>query len=179
MTDRFAVLAVCTANICRSPMIEMMLRAELDPDRFEVASAGVKGWPRHPMDRMAELELRRYGLEPGAFRSHPIDTYLVESANLILTAERSHRSRVLEDEPRALRWTFTLREFAGLCDALPHDVASPRELVAEAARRRQDFTGDPDIGDPYRRAPQVHRDTADAIHDAVGVIARRLNDCTS
>ena len=40
-THRFAILAVCTANICRSPMIEALLRARLDDDKFEVASAGV------------------------------------------------------------------------------------------------------------------------------------------
>jgi protein-tyrosine phosphatase len=43
---RFAILAVCTANICRSPMMEALLRARLDPRQFEVASAGVKGWDR-------------------------------------------------------------------------------------------------------------------------------------
>jgi len=174
---RFAVLAVCTANICRSPMMEAMLRARLDPERFEVASAGVQGWSAHPMDRMAEMELRRFGLTAERFRSHPIDAYLVESADLILTAERSHRARLLEDEPRALRWTFTLREFAGLCQELPGDLADARELVAEAARQRHRFSGEYDIRDPFRRSPDVHRETADAIDAATDQIVQRLNAC--
>lgn len=174
---RFAVLAVCTANICRSPMMEALLRDRLDHGRFEVASAGVQGWRGHPMDRMAEMELRRLGLSADQFRSHTIDTYLVESADLILTAEQSHRARVLEDEPRALRWTFTLREFAGLCEAFP-DIADARELVAHAARHRHEFQGDRDISDPYRRSPKVHRETADSIDVAVRAVADRLNACT-
>ena len=176
MPPRFAVLAVCTANICRSPMMEALLRDRLDHARFEVASAGVQGWRGHPMDRMAEMELRRFGLNAVTFRSHPIDTYLIESADLILTAERSHRARLLEDEPRALRWTFTLREFAGLCEMFP-DITDLHELVAEAARGRHRFDGDPDIGDPFRRSPQVHRETADAIDAAATTIAARLNAC--
>ena len=178
MTTRFALLAVCTANICRSPMMEALLRDRLDAERFEVASAGVQGWRQQPMDRMAEMELRRFGLDAETFRSHAIDTYLVESADLILTAERSHRTRVLEDEPRALRWTFTLREFADLCQRFP-DVTDARERAAVAARHRQDFRGDADIADPFRRAPAVHRATADAIHEAVVTVADRLNACTT
>ena len=130
------------------------------------------------MDRMSEMELRRLGLTADGFRSHPIDTYLVESADLILTAELSHRARVLEDEPRALRWTFTLREFAGLCSQFP-DITDARELVAEAARQRHQFDGEANIGDPFRRSPKVHRDTADAIDEAVQQVADRLNLTTS
>ena len=88
---RFAVLAVCTANICRSPMMEILLRDQLDRDRFEIASAGVSGMVGQPMDAMSEMELMRHGLSADTFRSHPIDQYLVGAADLILTATASHR----------------------------------------------------------------------------------------
>lgn len=172
-SERFAILAVCTANICRSPLIEILLRAELDPLGFEVASAGVKGWDRAPMDGMAAMELMRLGHAPGSFRSHPIDSYLVDSADLILTATRSHRSDVLALNPQALRRTFTLREFASLSGLV--DGGDPRALVAEASRRRSLAPSDTDIGDPYRRSPQVHRSTADQIDDAVRTVSTRLN----
>jgi protein-tyrosine phosphatase len=172
--DRFAILAVCTANICRSPMMEVLLRGRLDPARFEVASAGVRGRAGQPMDAMSEMELMRLGASAGSFRSHPLDEYLVESADLIVTATRSHRSRVLEVGPRALRKTFTLREFAALCASAPEGLHSA-ELVADAAARRQEFRGDADVADPYRRSPKVHRATADQIAAAVDVIAARLS----
>lgn len=172
---RFGVLAVCTANICRSPMVEIMLRDRLAPARFEVASAGVLGWNDAPMDEMAERELARFGLDGSGFRSHPLSTYLVESADVIVTATRDHRSRILEDDPRALRWTFTLRELAGLCEIVPDDVPDLRTFVSEAARARHRFTGDPDVQDPYRGGPELHRATADLIHQSVAVVADRLN----
>jgi len=162
---RFAILAVCTANICRSPMMEALLRAHLTPGQFEVASAGVRGWEKQPMDGMAALELARLGVKAGGFRSHPLDSYLIDSADLILTATREHRSAVLEHDPRGLRRTFTLLEFAALAERV--EAASLADLVASAARLRSLGPVDVDIPDPFRRSPEVHRSTADAIADAV------------
>jgi protein-tyrosine phosphatase len=170
---RFAILAVCTANICRSPMIEILLRSRLDPMRFEVASAGVRGWDRKPMDSMAAMELLRLGQTADTFRSHAIDSYLVESADLILTATREHRSDVLALNPQALRRSFTLLEFAALTELV--DGADPAELVAQAALRRSLAPARADVHDPYRRGPEVHRATADQIDAAVDTVARRLN----
>lgn len=171
--SRFAILAVCTANICRSPMIEILLRARLDDARFEVASAGVRGWDRKPMDSMAAMELKRIGHSAETFRSHAIDSYLVDSADLIVTATREHRSAVLAMNPHALRRSFTLVEFAALIEIVDGD--NPSALVAQAAARRSLAPADADVGDPYRRGPEVHRATADQIDGAVTTIAARLN----
>ncbi|WP_229051949.1 hypothetical protein [Aeromicrobium sp. Leaf350] len=173
MQHRFAVLAVCTANICRSPLMEMVLRDRLDPSHFEVASAGVRGWVDKPMDAMAAMELMRLGLTPGSFRSHPIDDYFVDSAGLILTATSDHRSEILGGTPEALRRTFTLVEFAQLAPSVEAD--SPEELVAEAARLRSRARGSLDVVDPYRRKPAVYRTVADQIDAACATIAERLN----
>lgn len=175
--QRFAILTVCTANICRSPMMEMLLRDRLDEARFEVASAGVQGRVGHAMDAMSEMELMRFGLSAGSFRSHPVDEHLVHSADLILTATRAHRTRVLEDEPRAMRWTFTLLEFAALCESVTDDLTPP-DLVKAVAAGRQEFRGDTDVADPYRRSPRVHRTTADQILRSVDTIAARFSRCT-
>ncbi|WP_456695780.1 arsenate reductase/protein-tyrosine-phosphatase family protein [Aeromicrobium sp. P5_D10] len=170
---RFAVLAVCTANICRSPLMEILLKAQLDETRFEVASAGVRGWDREPMDSMAAMEAMRLGHSAEAFRSHAIDAYLVDSADLILTATRAHRSDVLSMTPQALRRSFTLIEFAALTKLV--DGADPHDLVAQAALRRSLAPAKADIGDPFRRGPEVHRATADQIAAAVDTIAAKLN----
>lgn len=171
--QRFGILAVCTANVCRSPMIEILLRDGLDPARFEVASAGVRGWDSKPMDQAAALELGRLGHSADAFRSHPIDSYLVDSADLVLTATREHRSDVLALNPKALRRSFTLIEFASLTALVDGD--EPAALVRQAALRRSLAPAEVDIRDPYRRGPDVHRQTADQIAEAVATITERLN----
>lgn len=173
MSRRFAILAVCTANICRSPLIETLLRAELDPVHFEVASAGTHGWDRKPMDSMAAMELARLGHSAETFRSHAIDSYLIDSADLIVTATRAHRSDVLSHHPQALRRSFTLVEFAALVGLV--DADTPAELVAKAAQHRSLAPAKADIPDPYRRGPEVHRATADQIAEATATISTRLN----
>lgn len=171
--QRFTILAVCTANICRSPMIEILLTASLDPDRFEVVSAGVRGWDRKPMDPDAAMELQRLGQSAESFRSQAIGPRLVGSADLILTATREHRSDLLSANPQALRRSFTLVEFAALTALV--DGNTPAELVAQAAQRRSLAPAEVDIRDPYRRGPDVHRETADQIAAAVATISARLN----
>lgn len=171
--QRFTILAVCTANVCRSPMIELLLRASLDADHFEVASAGVRGWDRKPMDADAAAELARLGHSADAFSSQPIGSRLIDSADLVLTATREHRSDVLAINPRALRRSFTLVEFAALTALVDGDT--PAELVARAAQGRSLAPADVDIRDPYRRGPDIHRETADQIAAAVATISARLN----
>lgn len=172
--SRFRILAVCTANICRSPMVEILLRQRLDPEDFEVASAGVQGWHEAPVDSMVVLELERLGARADDFASRAVDAQMVHDADLILTATRDQRAVVLGRHPEALRRTFTLREFAELVEDMI-GVSSPAEMVATAYRRRSEAGTDVDLPDPFRRPPDVHRLVADQISNAVGIIAERLS----
>jgi protein-tyrosine phosphatase len=168
----FTILSVCTANICRSPVIEILLRHKLDPDAFEVWSAGVQGWRSAPVDSMVVLELERLGVRADGFVSRILEDEMVDDADLVLTATREHRAEVLSRCPGALRKTFTLLEFAGLVEDA--EATSPRELVAGAYRRRSESRDDVDLPDPFRGPPAVHRAVADQIAAAVTTIADRL-----
>ena len=91
----------------------------------------------------------------------------------MLTAAREHRAAVLAMSPRALRKTFTLREFAALVDVVESD--SLEDLVSDASRGRSTAPADVDVLDPYRREPDVHHRVADEIAAAVDVVANRLS----
>jgi protein-tyrosine-phosphatase len=170
---RFTILTICTANICRSPLMEIRLRDRLDRERFEVASAGVRGWNAAPIDSMVVLELARLGHDATDHRARVLEIHHVEQADLILTAAREHRAAVLAMSPRALRKTFTLRELAALVDGAESE--SLEDLVADASRRRSTAPADVDVIDPYRREPDVHRQVADQIVAAVDVVVDRLS----
>ena len=172
--SRFRILAVCTANICRSPMVEILLRQRLDPDHFVVASAGVQGWDAAPVDSMVVLELERLGVRAEGFSSRALTDDMVENADLVLTATREHRSELLSRHPRALRRTFTLREFAELVENMV-GMTSPAELVELAFRHRSEAGDDLDLPDPFRRPPDVHRVVADQVSRAVAIVAERLS----
>ncbi len=170
---RFTILTICTANICRSPMMEILLRARLDPRRFEIASAGVRGWDAAPIDSMVVLDLARLGNSATDHRARGLDIHLLEQADLILTAAREHRAAVLAMSPRALRKTFTLREFAALVDGVESE--SLEDLVSDASRGRSMAPSDVDVVDPYRREPAVHHQVADEIAAAVDIVANRFS----
>jgi protein-tyrosine phosphatase len=171
---RFTILTVCTANICRSPVMEILLRDQLDSARFEIASAGVRGWNAAPIDSMVVLELARLGHAAAEHRSRVLDVHHVEQADLVLTAAREHKGSVLAMSPRALRKTFTLREFAALIETSEAD--SLEELVLDASRHRSTAPVDVDVRDPFMREPEVHHQVADEIAAAVDIVASRLSD---
>ena len=65
----YTVMTVCTGNICRSPMAEIILRAEFESrgigeDRVRVLSSGVSDEEYgHPIDPRAVRVLRADGYE--------------------------------------------------------------------------------------------------------------------
>lgn len=163
--DEFRVLFVCTANICRSPMAEGLVREAVRrssrPDADEVVgeSAGVAAREGAPMEPRAVTALRDAGGDPGGFRARALRPAMVLDADLVLTASRDHRAEVLAQEPSAMGRTFTMLEFARLVrDARdagmvpdPYDTGLGGPLGGAADRR---VTG--------RRAAGRHRSGGEA-----------------
>ena len=167
------ILAVCTGNVCRSPFIELLLRSGLDERRppsspgIEVASAGTGALVGAAMDARAADQARARGLEPGTFRARSLTPAMVAEADLVLTATRWHRGRVVTMYPKALPYTFALLDFADLVGRLPVTEAGPTDtspaqsrervqaLVRAVAASRGSVAPLPaenaDIVDPYRR----------------------------
>lgn len=172
-SNRFTILTVCTANICRSPLMELLLRKELDTSVYEVGSAGIRGFRNTPMDPEAAEQARRFGANPRSFRSRPISEGMINVSGLILTATREHRSSVLSLSPMALRRTFTLLEFAQLATAYSGEPLG--QLISDAGRHRSKATGDLDIGDPYRQGVLVHQQVAERVVRGVRQVSGVLN----
>lgn len=170
------VLAVCTANICRSPAAEFLLRrafAEVGL-RAEVSSAGVAGFDGAPIDPQTAEALREIGVDPGDFRSRPLRPADVEAADLVLTATAEHRSVVLRRVPHALRKTFTLKEFAALAGE-GAGARSPADVVAAALAARGSREVDVlDIEDPHGRGIDAQRRAVAEIERGTAEIARSL-----
>lgn len=169
------VLTVCIGNVCRSPLMERLLKDRL-PDAAAVESAGVRAMVGRPMDVSAAAELVRLGGVQNGFVARQLKPPMLREVDLVLTATTEVRSRVLEDAPGALRRTFTLREFAFLAGQAPDEVRTPEELVAWAARHRALASGEElDVVDPMGRSAEVHREAADLIDDATRRIADALD----
>jgi len=152
------VLFVCTANICRSPYLELRARQLLGPDSgVEVSSAGTRGFDAAEVSDTMAAEFARFGTDTSSFRSRIATNDLVDAADLVLTAEATHRTQLLEDRPAAFRKIFSLGQFVASADAADPALRG-RALVAALARRRVPASPDHDIDDPYRRGPEeAHR----------------------
>lgn len=173
------ILTVCTGNICRSPAAERLL-AQLGP-AVQVASAGVRAVVGHPIDPPIAAMLRADGVDADGFAARQLTASEIREADLILVMTRAHRSWVVEEEPSALRRSFTLLEFARIIGAPEFpDVAgaSPAERLrasaASAARHRhlgEVIRGD-DVPDPYGRDGAAFADAYSLIAGAVRSITR-------
>jgi sulfate adenylyltransferase len=173
------VLFVCTANICRSPYLELRARQLLGPDSgIEVTSAGTHGFDAEPVSDTMEAEFARFGTETTAFRSRLATGDLVDQADLVLTAEAAHRTRLLEDRPAAFRKIFTLGQF--VASAREADPAlHGRELIAALANRRVPASPDHDIADPYRRGPDEARRAGATMEAMLEVLVERLRPAST
>ena len=186
------VLTVCTGNICRSPFLERALQAELDRSwghgEVAVASGGTGALAGHPMEPHARALLEAQGYAADGFVARDLSTAMVADADLVLTATRAHRGKVMALHPRAVRYTFTFREFAHLASGLTAD-----ELRGEGAEESRDHlarvvtlaagqrgVGGPladaeaDIVDPYRLSEQVFQAMTTQIMLALPAVVRAL-----
>jgi protein-tyrosine phosphatase len=170
----FRVLFVCIGNVCRSPLGERLLSARLGGEGFEVSSAGVGAMVGAAMTPEAAIHLESYGGSADGFVSRQLTPAMVTESDLVLTATKAIRSRVLEDSPAVLRRTFTVLEFAALLDVVPAD-GDPAALVRTAAEERSRASlDDYDIPDPYDGGDEAHEVAAASMAAAVERIAKAL-----
>lgn len=189
----FEILTVCTGNICRSPLAEVLLRTRLEPLGATVHSAGTQGLDNAPMTPEAlrlAVELGADETFARAHRSRYMTEQYLRSPDLILAMSREHRRRIVEFAPSRLRSTFTLREFARLAADTPDDTimtaadaagddASPRVRAAVAAVAGMRGMGvppadpaDDDVIDPYRRSWNTYQLSASQLAPAIDQVVR-------
>jgi protein-tyrosine phosphatase len=178
MTDnRFAVLVVCHANLCRSPLVERLLSHALSRrPGFAVASAGTHAHDGLSMHPHTAQVLREWGADHTGFRSRLLTPEVIAEADLILTAERSQRAQCVSLQPAAIGRAFTLRQFGRLAAAVdPARLtgATPADrmlaLVGEANLERAAFQpvrpDEDDLVDPIGGPVDGFRECARLVHD--------------
>jgi protein-tyrosine-phosphatase len=137
------VLCVCTANVCRSPAGELLLRAglrrrlgERAARAIQISSAGI--WASHgrPVEPGTADALRAYGVtdaDLAAARSVPLRREAVVAADLVLAAAAEHVRGVWRLQIAARYRTFTIGELAALAEAVDPATLPPISPVAEPA----------------------------------------------
>ena len=118
----YRVMAVCTGNICRSPMAEVVLR-----DRFAAAglgdlvvvdSTGVSDEEQgEPMDPRAADVLRDHGYELGPHAARQVTTSGLESRDLVLAMTVGHAQRLRRLRPETPVRLYRSFDLGALVDA--------------------------------------------------------------
>ncbi|WP_341924208.1 adenylyl-sulfate kinase [Nocardioides psychrotolerans] len=172
MDEPIKVLFVCTANICRSPYMELTARTLAGHDSgVEFASAGTHGFRDHAMDAAMATTLGAREISSEGFLSRRLTQELIDDADLVLTAETSHRTFILDDHPRAFRKVFTLGQFA---EAVGNLDLTGRELLAAVAERRGTAEQRHDVGDPYGRGREAAEACGQHIESLLRVVVPAL-----
>ena len=167
------VLFVCTANICRSAALEVMARHAV-PDQSQIifASAGVHGFVDRPLDDVMAAALPK-DLDSSQFRSRRLTPALLLEADLVLTAESSHRVRVLDDHPAMFRKVLTLGQAATALPRAPDDLA-PHQVIAWLGDNRGPADPALDVKDPFRRGPDAASRCVDRLGELLHAVLPAL-----
>ena len=86
------ILVVCTANICRSPVAEALLRAKLKSrgHQWQIASGGILAASGHAASKNSVIVLQSRDLDISGHRSNEVRGIDVEAADLVLCMEQRH-----------------------------------------------------------------------------------------
>ncbi len=141
------ILVVCTGNICRSPIAELLLRDTLiksgkNPD---VRSAGVAALVDHPAEETAVGLMQARGLDLTPHRAQQATIPLCRWAELILVMEGHHREALGDIDPTVRGKTFLLGHWQKN-----------------------------EVPDPYKRSPEVWEQALHLIDEGVAAWAKRL-----
>jgi len=148
-----SIAFVCTANTCRSPMAEYLLKHMLNKEGIqgiEVFSRGVSAWDGSPISTGSREVLKKVGIDGSAHQSGRLTKEDVKRADLILVMQDGHRAAVLGDYPEAAKKTFLLKEYGG--------------------------DGGGDIGDPIGASLDYYEETRKEIENALLGILKKLKE---
>jgi protein-tyrosine phosphatase len=141
------VLLVCTANICRSPVAELLWREAAAAQRrpLPVASAGIEAEPGRPADPTFVELLAPRGLDLQAHRATRFRAEMARDCELILVMEPAHSRRIQSAAP----------ELAGRVQLLGRWTCGP-------------------IADPYRRERAAYEECLSLLEKSVAAWLNKI-----
>lgn len=159
MAKPATIVTVCTANICRSPMAEALLRhalkAQPEPLKsIKIVSAGVAARPGDRVSENSVVALKKVGLDIKAHVSQPLTKQLLDEAVAVFCMTESHRAMI--------QLTF---------DPVPRHVYLFREFMPRSA--------DKEIGDPYGGPLSEYEACRDEMVEAIPSLVEFLKELVS
>lgn len=132
-----SVLFVCSANMCRSPMAEVLFKAKLgqegEADEWRVESAGTWAQAGRSATAFAQAVMAERGLDLSGHRSQPTSRSLVDGFDLILVMEEAHGRSLRHDFPDLAHRVYLLTEMIGGSEEIADPVSGGIEDYRKTA----------------------------------------------
>ena len=137
------VMFICTGNICRSAMAEVMLKDKIEKDeklkgKIEVYSAGTFACAGEASTYSAIEVMEEYGIDLKKHRATQLRESKIEGMDVVLCATVSHKNMVIRMYPELREKTYTMKEYAGynkedldISDPWGYDIETYRFCAAE------------------------------------------------
>ena len=148
-TEPRDVLFICTGNICRSPVAQLLserLASEAGLS-WRASSAGIEAEIGKGMTPGASRTLASRGIRGSKHIARQLDAEMLAAADEVYALTRQHKVVIIARFPEHAAKIKVLREAAGLPDA--------------------------DIDDPYGESDSVYERCAMSIQEALDVLIRR------
>jgi protein-tyrosine phosphatase len=179
MPDSFRVLTVCTANHCRSPLMEFALRRHCSRLglTWTITSAGTRAEPGQPPHSSVQRLLDQHGDDHQGWVSRKVDREMLEGVDLVLTAGVEHRDDIVRLCPKVATRTFLLLPFARFWATRTRglgttDPAERQQQLAIARQHSQPVRQAQDLPDPFGRRYGAFQRTDRAVEKATVAITR-------
>jgi protein-tyrosine phosphatase len=167
-----AVLLICTANRCRSPIAESVLRQRIPRSSdITVTSAGLLPGGR-PVPPEGIALVSRYGIDLTSHLSRRIAPGQLDGADLVLAMTRSHVRELVATEPAIWPYCFVLKDFVHRLEGRPSiDFRYSPGAALDALnfdRERADLLGrnpSEDMRDPMGASMKVWKNVVSELVD--------------
>ncbi len=114
LDQEISILAVCTGNICRSPMAEGILRGMLSACRdITISSAGTHAVEGNPASEFAVIASFEQGVDISGHRARVLTPDMIKRSHVILCMEPSHIEWVISADVHASERVFNVAKFSG------------------------------------------------------------------
>lgn len=132
------ILVVCTANICRSPVVAGLLHERLQANGYQgwsVDSAGTWAVLRRGAARFSIQLMAEQGIDIRSHQAKMINEALISQADLVICMELGHVEALQIEFRRHRSKIFTLSEMVGkrysIVDPYGGPIDGYREMIAE------------------------------------------------
>lgn len=132
------ILIICTANICRSPVAEALLRDRLAKRGLEdwtVSSAGTWAMVERGASENSVIVAQDYGLDISDHVSRMVEEPHLRDADLVLTMEAGHAEALRAEFPAQSHKVFMITEMSGraysVSDPYGEPLISYQRMAAE------------------------------------------------